>query len=267
MGTEIERKFLLDSIPESIVLIGVRHIEQNYLATGETEYRTRKEVRGTNPLLDEDAKYTSTTKEGSGLVRKEWELVIDKDTYTYLNRNNNFKPILKIRGYVRLNGLKIEVDRYLNPELNGLLIAEIEFDTAQQAVDADLPSWLSTDVTNDKAYKNQNLWKKLQVKPENNTHMEEDITLDGGTEVSDSHYSNEDVFKKNREVVFTTSSSGSSFTLEGVGTHGDFTLISSTTDKQSILLKAHNVVSYYEKAVIREWFNGEEVNRHTISRE
>lgn len=97
--------------------------------------------------------------------------------------------------------------------------------------------------------------------------MEEDVSLDGGTEVVDSHYDNEDVFKKNREVAFTASMTTSSFTLEGVTTQGRFTLISSTTDKQSILLKAHNMVSFYHKVIIREWVNGEVINRYTISKD
>lgn len=46
MTKEIERKFLLDKLPDTIELIGLHLIEQNYLSTGEEESRIRKEVRG-----------------------------------------------------------------------------------------------------------------------------------------------------------------------------------------------------------------------------
>lgn len=267
MTKEIERKFLLDKLPDTIKLIGLHLIEQNYLSTGEEESRIRKEVSGIKSFTSSEPRYTSTTKRGWGLIREEEEKEITREEYALLNERIQRNPIIKVRGYVRIDGLKIEVDKYLNPELKELLIAEIEFDTAQDAVDADLPSWLGKDVTDDKSYKNQNLWQKIQVDHEKTNHMEEDVSLDGGTEVVDSHYDNEDVFKKNREVAFTASMTTSSFTLEGVTTQGRFTLISSTTDKQSILLKAHNMVSFYHKVIIREWVNGEVINRYTISKD
>ena len=163
MGREIERKFVLKGMPHlfnHISLMGVKIIEQTYLATGEEEIRIRK-ASGISTRSNND-QYTLTIKKGSGLEREETETAILESTYERVLSTINAVPIIKQRGYIRLRGLKIEIDTYLNPELKGLIVAEIEFDTMQDAVDAELPDWLDTEVTHDASFKNQALWEKLQ---------------------------------------------------------------------------------------------------------
>jgi CYTH domain-containing protein len=55
---------------------------------------------------------------------------------------------------------EVEVDFY--EELN-LIVAEIEFTTEAAANLFIKPDWFDEDVTDDKSYKNQNLWKDVQV--------------------------------------------------------------------------------------------------------
>jgi adenylate cyclase len=54
------------------------------------------------------------------------------------------------------DGLEIEVDVYQG-ELEGLIVAEIEFDSEEQARGFEPPDWLGDDVTGDERFLNENL--------------------------------------------------------------------------------------------------------------
>ena len=153
---EIERKFLpnFKVVPGIKTLIAERHVGQNYLVTGNEEIRIRKVSTNNN------IKAYVGFKKSSGLVREEFEKEISLDTYNQLSKLINTKPIIKIRREIEIDGLIYEHDVYLNVELSGLQIIEIEFRNEEESKNFVIPDWLGEEVTDDKNYKNQSLWKK-----------------------------------------------------------------------------------------------------------
>lgn len=86
---------------------------------------------------------------------------ISLDTYNQSSKLITTKPIIKIRREIEIDGLIYEHDVYLNDELNGLQIIEIEFRNEEESKNFIIPDWLGKEVTNDKNYKNQSLWNKI----------------------------------------------------------------------------------------------------------
>jgi len=156
MNKEIERKYLLSSLPKDLETIETSEIHQIYLATGEEEVRIRKIIS------NDEHKYTMTYKKGSGLSREEIEFDISKGTYTQLSRKG--KPLMKERTKYQLGNHILEVDIYQNFVLkaNELIVAEIEFESIEEAGAFVTPTWFKREVTEDKAFKNQSLWKTIQ---------------------------------------------------------------------------------------------------------
>jgi CYTH domain-containing protein len=156
LGTEIEKKYIVNELPNELNLITSTYISQTYLAIGEEEIRVRK-------LEDENGNvnksFTMTIKKGTGLEREEHEFFINERTYDQLLDGKSIKPLVKTRGTIDYEGLIYEVDLYKDFDF---IIAEIEFNTLEDVNNYIPPYWLSLDVTEDKSYKNQNLWKNIQ---------------------------------------------------------------------------------------------------------
>lgn len=252
MGKEIERKFVLEHLPKFVVLSSVRSIEQNYLITGEEEIRIRKEKTQLKLSSSNETRLSLTLKKGSGLEREENETEINEDTYNRLKSLMTSAPIKKTRGITHLKGLKIEIDTYENPELEGLIVAEIEFDTAQEAQDAILPKWLGVDVTEDDSYKNQKLWEKIKLIKENEEEMEDRNDFDESGD---------------EESFLSLTSEADSYTIERIGIYGEYVLVATYTDKEQAILRAHSLLTHYDTTIIRGWYNGDEVSSYTIKRE
>jgi adenylate cyclase len=143
---EVERKFLVDQLPD---LDGAEadEIEQGYLATGsDGEVRVRR--KGEKLVL--------TAKRGSGLSREEAEVDLDRVRFDQLWPLTEGRRLHKRRHVVPHGDLKIEVDVY-EGDLDGLVVAEIEFASEEEAKAFDPPSWLGEDVTGDERYLNETL--------------------------------------------------------------------------------------------------------------
>jgi adenylate cyclase len=157
---EIERKFLVNWIPENAIILQTKLIEQNYLVIGDEELRIRKIVND-----DGKEKMYIGFKKGTGLVREEFEKEISQDTYKQLSGMITTKPIIKVRKMFKisneLNDILYEYDEYKNEELNGLQIVEIEFKDVPMSEKFIIPNWIDKEVTSDKKYKNQNIWKLI----------------------------------------------------------------------------------------------------------
>jgi adenylate cyclase len=128
---EVERKFLVDDPPE---LDGVRadEIDQGYLAIGsEDEVRLRR--KGDRLLL--------TAKRGGGLAREEAEVELDREAFDRLWPLTEGRRLHKRRYVLPLGDLEIEVDVYAG-DLDGLVVAEIEFPTEEAARAFEPPEWL-----------------------------------------------------------------------------------------------------------------------------
>ena len=67
-------------------------------------------------------------------------------------------PSEKRRFYVPLDGLTAEVDVYGGP-LDGLITAEVEFESVTDSEGFDPPPWFGEEITGDPSYANQALAK------------------------------------------------------------------------------------------------------------
>lgn len=143
---EIERKFLVDHIPCSLDNFHCRQIEQAYLNT-EPVVRIRQ---------DNDAYYLTYKSKGF-LVREEYNLPLDKESYLHLRQKADGIIITKKRYEIPyLEKYTIELDIFEGRHA-GLILAEVEFTSEEEAGQFPVPDWFSTDVTSSREYCNSNL--------------------------------------------------------------------------------------------------------------
>jgi adenylate cyclase len=143
---EVERKFRLRQPPD-LSSSESDPIEQGYLAvSADGEVRLRR--KGDKTLL--------TAKRGAGLSRGEAEVEISAEQFEALWPLTEGRRLRKRRHVLPHDGLEIEVDVYQG-ELEGLIVAEIEFDSEEQARGFEPPDWLGDDVTGDERFLNENL--------------------------------------------------------------------------------------------------------------
>ena len=149
---EIERKFTIQKLPENLEQYKKKEIEQAYLCSKPT-VRIRKS--------NED--YILTYKSRLGLEKKltesartceEVELPLTKKAYEHLKEKADGNVISKTRYLIPIeNNRKIELDIFHGP-LEGLIFAEVEFATEEEAAAYQMPEWFLDDVTFDKRYRN-----------------------------------------------------------------------------------------------------------------
>jgi adenylate cyclase len=146
---EIERKFLVKTIPDNLSEYKCRIIEQAYLCT-EPVVRARK---------DNDEYYL--TYKGRGLMaREEYNLPLTNEAYQHLLAKADGNIITKKRYEIPDGtGKTIELDIF-EGVFSGTVVAEVEFETIEEANSYTAPSWFGKDVTNDTAYHNSNMSKK-----------------------------------------------------------------------------------------------------------
>lgn len=149
MASEIERKFLISEVPEDIEEYDHALIEQGYLSIGfdGSEVRLRRTDKGL---------FTLTTKTKGDLVRGEWEIYLSESQFNALWPATEDKRIEKTRFSIPRRRETVELDIYAG-RLVGLCIAEVEFPDIAAAQEFNPPDWFGPDVTNDAAYKNQQL--------------------------------------------------------------------------------------------------------------
>lgn len=145
---EIERKFLLASLPEEIEYYPRVHIRQGYLAISPDGVEVR--------LRRENAKYYETIKLGSGKTRAEYEIELTEAQFTVLWGATAGRQIEKTRYKIPNGQNLIELDVYRG-RLEGLLTAEIEFDSEELSNTFSPPPWFDREVTHDERYKNRAL--------------------------------------------------------------------------------------------------------------
>ena len=120
---EIERKYLIKSIPENLKDFPCRIIEQGYLNT-DPVVRIRKD----------DNNFELTYKSKGLMVRKEYNLPLTKEAYEHLLRKIDGRLIKKRRYMIPLEGdLTIELDVF-EGDLAPLILAEVEFSDEQSAL-------------------------------------------------------------------------------------------------------------------------------------
>jgi len=104
-----------------------------------------------------DANAWLTVKSGGGRARVEEEIEIDGERFERLWPLTEGRRIEKTRYEIPVgDDLVVELDVYAG-DLDGLVIAEVEFESEEAAEGFAAPDWLGPDVTEDLRYKNQRL--------------------------------------------------------------------------------------------------------------
>jgi adenylate cyclase len=147
-GTEIERKFLVDGVPADVGWDAGDPLRQGYLALdGDTEVRLR---------LHGDGAAVLTVKRGGGRVRAEEELDVGAEQARRLWALTEGRRVEKVRHRAEVGGATVELDVY-GGDLDGLVVAEVEFPDEAAARAWAPPPWVAREVTEDDAYKNRAL--------------------------------------------------------------------------------------------------------------
>jgi len=145
MNIEIERKFLIKSIPNDRQKI--IHIKQYYLSISKKIVQRLRIFNNNQAIL-------SFKENCSGLSRYEFEYDIPLNDAKKIIEISNLIFIEKNRHIVDCNNLKWEIDEFLGDN-KGLIIAEVELEKEEQKII--LPNWIDTEVTNERKYYNYNL--------------------------------------------------------------------------------------------------------------
>lgn len=147
VGVEIERKFVVPDPPRDLERHASKQIDQGYLVvSGDAEVRIRS--LGDERFL--------TVKRGSGMERAELEIEISDQQFQALWKLVEGRHVTKRRFYVPLGALTAEVDVY-GGELDGLITAEVEFESMDAGEGFEPPEWFGAEVTDDDRFANQSL--------------------------------------------------------------------------------------------------------------
>jgi CYTH domain-containing protein len=145
---EIERKFLVQWLPDNFKRARHFVIEQGYLATESAGRQVRLRKRG---------KATSLTfKVGRGSHREEREVKVSPKQFATLWPGTAGRRLRKVRYEIPWEGLMIEVDIYRGRH-EGLVVAEVEFPDTRSCRRFDPPWWFGREVTGEKRYSNVRL--------------------------------------------------------------------------------------------------------------
>ena len=143
---EIERKYLLKELPAHLEQYPHHKIEQGYLCT-EPVVRIRRQ----------DEAYLLTYKSKGLMVREEYNLPLTKEAYLHLKPKADGIFIQKTRYKIPFQEkYTIELDLF-EAELAPLTLAEVEFETEEEANAFVPPEWFGEDVTYSTKYHNSTL--------------------------------------------------------------------------------------------------------------
>lgn len=154
-NVEIERKFLVETLPENLEQYECKKIRQAYISTDPT-------IR----LRQQDDEYILTVKGRGFIERKEFELPLDAQQFERLWKKTEGAYISKKRYIIPFKAdenlkqreLKIELDVY-EDNLSGFMNAEVEFSSLNDALLFVPPEWFGAEVTEDRRYSNASLVK------------------------------------------------------------------------------------------------------------
>ena len=146
---EIERKFLLRSLPPGLEEAPAHVIVQGYLALTPEGVEVRVRRKGEKHFL--------TVKHGSSLRRFEVELPLPAHEFDTLWPLTAGRRLRKIRRELPgPDGLTIEIDFY-EDALAGLQVAEVEFPDEDAAHRFRPPEYFGREITDDATYRNETL--------------------------------------------------------------------------------------------------------------
>ena len=143
---EIERKFLVRELPANLTSYRHNEISQGYLVSLDDGLQVRLRKSG--------ERHSLTFKRGAGRVREEREVELSADQFNALWPATEGKRLVKTRYEIPFGDRIVEIDVY-HDRHEGLVVAEVEFETETAAKDFQSPAWLGDDVTGDPRYSNQ----------------------------------------------------------------------------------------------------------------
>lgn len=146
---EIERKFTIKELPD-LSNFSYKKLTQAYLNT-DPVIRIRRE----------DNDYFLTYKGKGLLAREEYNLPLNEESFHHLLPKADGLVISKTRYLIPYESYTIELDVF-EGDLAPLIMAEVEFDSEDEAYAFIPPSWFDQDVTQDKRYHNSNLSKGIK---------------------------------------------------------------------------------------------------------
>ena len=149
-GREVERKYLLERLPNAVADSPWVEIEQGYLPGDHLVERLRR-IRS-----DAGVELVRTVKEGSGLVRLEVEESVAPEVFDALWPLTQGSRLRKRRYRVPEGELTWEIDQFLDRDL---VLAEVELPSMD--VEVTVPAWLlpcvRREVTDEPGYSNVEL--------------------------------------------------------------------------------------------------------------
>lgn len=148
---ERERKFLIDTIPADLDLANRTEMRQGYLTAftaADAEKQASVRVRDAGPK-----RYTLTVKAGSGAERTELEWAIGREQFDAAWPHTAGRRVVKTRHRIPFNEHVIELDVF-SEGLDGLVFAEVEFDSTDALNLFEPPAWFGSEVTDDGRYTN-----------------------------------------------------------------------------------------------------------------
>lgn len=150
---EIERKFTVKKLPD-LKKYRSKELIQGYICT-DPVVRVRKE----------DDTYYLTYKGKGLLAREEYNLPLNQEAFEHIIQKADGIVIRKTRYLIPYGKYTIELDVF-HGELEPLVMAEVEFDSEEEAGKFEMPGWFLKDVTSDTRYHNSNM-SKYGFKEEN----------------------------------------------------------------------------------------------------
>ena len=144
---EIERKYRILTPPKDYESYPFHQIEQAYLCT-EPVVRIRKE---------DDTCYMTYKSKGL-LVREEYNLPLTRKAYEHLLKKADGIILTKRRYLIPIpdTALTVELDIFQG-HYEGLMLAEVEFPSVEDAENFTPPAWFGRDVTFSGEYQNSKL--------------------------------------------------------------------------------------------------------------
>jgi adenylate cyclase len=146
---EVERKFIVNRPPDAIQQFESTRIEQAYLFSDD-----RLEVR----IRRSAGRSVLTIKSGGGLRRAEVEVALTEEAADELWPITEGMRLVKRRYEIPHTAGLVQVDIY-EGSLQGLIVAEVEFESETDAGDYVPPEWFDDEVTDDGRYRNYSLAK------------------------------------------------------------------------------------------------------------
>jgi adenylate cyclase len=145
---EIERKFLVEWLPDELKRSRNVVIEQGYLATESAGRQVRLRKTGNATSL--------TFKVGRGSHREEREIELSPKQFATLWPGTTGRRLRKVRYEMPWDKVMIEIDIYRGRHA-GLVVAEVEFPDTASCRSFKAPWWFGREVTGEKRYSNVRL--------------------------------------------------------------------------------------------------------------